>query len=198
MRKITCLDDIPTAEQLRRVMNRMRYRKLFAETFRSTAVSVLVAMAIAVLIAWFALPVVRVTGTSMEPALSNGQIVLCNKLSNPERGDIIAMYYNKKVLLKRVIAVAGDTIEIDESGHVTLNGEALSESYISASALGECDISFPYVVKENRWFVMGDNRAVSIDSRSSVFGCVSDENILGVIWLRIFPFDMPHLLGEEP
>jgi signal peptidase I len=197
MCKFNCLDDIPTAEQFRHVLNRMRYRRLFAATLRSTAAAVAVAAAAAVLLSWLLLPVIRVTGTSMEPLVSNGQIVLCNKLCNVERGDVVAMYYNKKILLKRVIAVAGDVVDMDETGHVILNGEKLSEPYVSEFALGECDIEFPYTVKENRWFVMGDNRSVSIDSRASVFGCVSDENILGVVWLRIYPFDQPHRLGEK-
>ncbi|MBP0987179.1 MAG: signal peptidase I [Oscillospiraceae bacterium] len=197
MRKFNCLDDIPTAEQFRHVLNRMRYRKLFAATFCSTAAAVTVAAAAAVLLSWLLLPVIYVTGTSMEPLLSNGQIVLCNKLIAPERGDVIAMYYNKKVLLKRVIAVAGDVVEMDGSGHVLLNGEILPEPYVREFAAGECDIEFPYTVKENRWFVMGDNRAVSIDSRASAFGCAADENILGVVRFRIYPFDLPHWLGES-
>ena len=197
MRKFESLSDLPTAAQLRRLLNRKRYKKIFAATLWNTARSVMVAGAAAVLISALLLPVIRVTGTSMEPAVSGGQIVLCNKMQDAKRGDIIALYYNKKILLKRVIAVAGDVIELDSSGNVLLNGEALSEPYLKAAALGECDIEFPYTVKENRWFVMGDNRAVSVDSRVSAFGCVSDENILGVVRLRIYPFDQPHLLGES-
>ena len=197
MNKFSCPDDIPTAEQIRNVLNRKRYHRLFFATLRSTIVAVTLTMALAILVSWFVLPVVRVTGTSMEPLMSNGDIVLCNKFSNVERGDIVAVYYNKKLLLKRVIAVAGDTIEIDETGQVILNSIPLNEPYISAPSKGECDIEFPYTVKENRYFVMGDNRAVSVDSRSSVFGCVSEENILGVIWLRVYPFSLLNTGGEK-
>ena len=197
MRKFTSLDEIPTAEQLKKELNRRRYQKSFASTLKNTLTSFMAAAAAAVLLSELVLPAVRVTGTSMEPTLYSDQIVLCNKLQTAKRGDIIALYYNKKLLLKRVIAVAGDTVDIDENGNVTLNGEALNEPYIQSAALGECDIEFPYQVKENRWFVMGDNRAVSVDSRVSAFGCVSDENILGVVRLRIYPFDQPHLLGES-
>lgn len=196
MAKFESLDQLPTAEQIRHVLNRRRYRSMFRKTLLNTAASVMCAAAAAVLIAVLVLPVIRVTGTSMEPTLSGGQIVLCSKLRDAGRGDIIAMYYNKKILLKRVIAVAGDTVSIDENGAVTVNGEALDEPYLSAQSLGECDIEFPCTVRENRWFVMGDNREVSIDSRYSAFGFVPDENILGVVTLRIYPFDQPHRIGD--
>ena len=194
MPKYNKLSEIPTAEQFREELNRLRYKKGFAAMLKSTASSLAVAAAAAVLLSELILPVVRVTGTSMEPVLSNNHIVLCSKLRTPVRGDIIAMYYNKKILLKRVIAVAGDTIEIDEGGRVYLNGSVLDESYVDTAALGECDIEFPYTVKENRWFVMGDNRSVSVDSRYSAFGCAADENILGVVRFRVYPFDLPHFL----
>lgn len=193
MRRFRSLDDIPTADQFKNELNRIRYKKGFISTLKSTAASIIVTAAAAILISYLLLPAVMVTGTSMEPTLSNDQIVLCNKLKTARRGDIIALYYNKKVLLKRVIAVSGDTVDIDENGTVTLNGDVLDEPYISSKALGECDIEFPYTVKENRWFVMGDNREVSVDSRYSAFGCVPDENILGVVWFRIYPFDQPHI-----
>ncbi|MCR5306741.1 MAG: signal peptidase I [Oscillospiraceae bacterium] len=197
MRKFTSLDEIPTAEQLRCERNRLRYRKRFAATLRNTVISVMTAAAAAVLLSAVFLPAVRVTGTSMEPTLMSNQIVLCSKLKTPKRGDIIALYYNKKLLLKRVIAVAGDTVDLDESGKVTLNGQVLDEPYVQIPSSGECDIEFPYTVKENRWFVMGDNRTVSVDSRYSGFGCVPDENILGVVWLSLYPFDSMRLL-ENP
>lgn len=197
MRKFTSLDELPTAEQFRKELKRRRYRKGFAATLQNTFISLCVAAAAAVLLSLIFLPAVRVTGTSMEPTLFSNQIVLCSKLKTPKRGDIIALYYNKKLLLKRVIAVPGDTIDMDENGAVTLNGKALDEPYLQKAALGECDITFPYTVKENRWFVMGDNREVSVDSRYSGFGCVPDENILGVVWASLYPFDRFGLL-ENP
>ena len=197
MRKFNDLSELPTAEQLKRELNRRRYKKGFRAALKNTVSSLAVAAAAAVLICWIVLPVVHVTGTSMEPTLANDHIVLCSKLKTPSRGDIIAMYYNKKILLKRVIAVAGDNVDIDENGAVTLNGKPLDEPYVRADARGECDIEFPYTVKENRWFVMGDNRETSIDSRYSAFGCAADENILGVVRVRLYPFGLPHLL-ENP
>ena len=189
MSRFTSLDDLPTAEQLRSELSSRRYRKGFAATLKNTVTSLMVTAAAGVLLSVLLLPAVRVTGTSMEPNLSNGQIVLCNKLRTAKRGDVIALTYNKKVLLKRVSAVSGDTIDITEDGTVRLNGVPLDEPYVKVPALGECDIEFPYTVKENRWFVMGDSREVSVDSRYSAFGCVPDENILGVVWSRIYPFD---------
>lgn len=197
MRKFTELNELPTAEQFRKELNRRRYRNRFLSTLKNTFVSFCVAAAAAVLLSVLFLPAVRVTGTSMEPTLFSNQIVLCSKLKTPKRGDIIALYYNKKLLLKRVIAVAGDTLDIDEQGRVTRNGRLLDEPYLQKTALGECDISFPYTVKENRWFVMGDNREVSVDSRYSGFGCVPDENILGVVWASLYPFDRFGLLEKS-
>ncbi|MBQ5335590.1 MAG: signal peptidase I [Oscillospiraceae bacterium] len=197
MRKFTELNELPTAEQFRKELNRRRYRNRFLSTLKNTFVSFCVAAAAAVLLSVLFLPAVRVTGTSMEPTLFSNQIVLCSKLKTPKRGDIIALYYNKKLLLKRVIAVAGDTLDIDEEGRVTRNGRLLDEPYLQKTALGECDISFPYTVKENRWFVMGDNREVSVDSRYSGFGCVPDENILGVVWASLYPFDRFGLLEKS-
>ena len=197
MRKFTELNELPTAEQFRKELNRRCYRNRFLSTLKNTFVSFCVAAAAAVLLSVLFLPAVRVTGTSMEPTLFSNQIVLCSKLKTPKRGDIIALYYNKKLLLKRVIAVAGDTLDIDEQGRVTRNGRLLDEPYLQKTALGECDISFPYTVKENRWFVMGDNREVSVDSRYSGFGCVPDENILGVVWASLYPFDRFGLLEKS-
>ncbi|MBQ6211778.1 MAG: signal peptidase I [Ruminococcus sp.] len=196
MNRFNSLEDIPSADQFKRELNRIRYKKGFFQTLKSTVSSLAVTAAAAIILSEIFLPVVRVTGSSMEPVLSNSQIVLCNKFRTAERGDIIALYYNKKLLLKRVIAVAGDTIDIDENGAVKLNGEILDEPYVSAQALGECDIEFPYTVKKNRWFVMGDNRELSVDSRYSAFGCVPDENILGVVEFRLLPFDQPHFLED--
>jgi signal peptidase I len=196
MGKFTSLSDIPSAEQFKRERNRLRYRRRFAATLKNTLFSVMTAAAAAVLLSFLFLPAVRVTGTSMDPTLQSNQIVLCSKLRTPHRGDVIALYYNKKLLLKRVIAVAGDTVDIDENGRVTLNGKPLDEPYVQTPARGECDITFPYTVKENRWFVMGDNRETSVDSRYSGFGCVPDENILGVLWFSLYPFQRIQTAGE--
>ncbi len=179
--------DIPTADQLSRELTRLRYGERFRRTLRETIGSLIVALAVIVLLSNLLLPALRVTGSGMEPTLKRGQTVLCRKGAEPERGDVIAFYYNKKILIKRVIGVAGDTIEIEEDGTVKRNGERLEEPYTADKSYGECDIEFPYEVPDSRYFVMGDNRSVSVDSRSTALGCVAEEDILGRISYIVYP-----------
>ena len=181
--------DVPAAEQLNNEVKRLRYRKRFKRTLLSTIGSLLVVAAIAVLISMLLLPVLRVTGSSMTPTMQNDELVICSKRSDFETGDIIAFYYNNKILLKRVIGVAGDWIEITEDGTVYVNGEELDEPYVEEKSLGECDIVFPYQVPESRVFVMGDHRSVSIDSRSTTVGCIADEYIIGKVIFRLWPWE---------
>lgn len=181
--------DIPTTEQLDSEVKRIRYRKSYIKTLYNTIASLLVVAAVAVLVSMLFLPVLRVTGTSMTPTLYNDELLICNKRSNFESGDVIAFYFNNKILLKRVIGIPGDVIDIAEDGTVYLNGEVLDEPYINEKAFGECDIKLPYQVPDNRVFVMGDHRSVSIDSRSTSVGCIADEYIIGKVILRIWPFE---------
>ena len=181
--------DLPTAEQLEQELKWLKYRHSFAFTLRSTVASLIVVAAIAVMISTMIMPVLRVTGTSMTPTLQNDQVIICNKLAECQKGDVVAFYYNNKVLIKRVIGVAGDVIDISGDGVVSVNGEPLGEPYVSELALGECDIELPYQVPDNRIFVMGDHRSVSIDSRSTSVGCVAIENVIGKVLLRVYPID---------
>ena len=181
--------DLPTAEQLEQELKRLKYRHSFAFTLRSTVASLIVVAAIAVMISTMIMPVLRVTGTSMTPTLQNDQVIICNKLAECQKGDVVAFYYNNKVLIKRVTGVAGDVIDISGDGVVSVNGEPLDEPYVSELALGECDIELPYQVPDNRIFVMGDHRSVSIDSRSTSVGCVAIENVIGKVLLRVYPID---------
>lgn len=181
--------DLPTAEQLEQELKRLKYHHSFAFTLRSTVASLIVVAAIAVMISTMIMPVLRVTGTSMTPTLQNDQVIICNKLAECQKGDVVAFYYNNKILIKRVIGVAGDVIDISGDGVVSVNGEPLDEPYVSELALGECDIELPYQVPDNRIFVMGDHRSVSIDSRSTSVGCVAIENVIGKVLLRVYPID---------
>ena len=135
----------------------------------------------------FFLPVLQIYGSSMSPTLNDGDILVSVKSSDFERQDIVAFYYNNKILVKRVIARSGEWVAIDEAGNVTVNGEVLEEPYLIDRALGECDLEMPYQVPEGKLFVMGDHRSVSVDSRSSAVGCVSEEQIVGKLVFRIWP-----------
>ena len=186
--------DLPTTAQFEQELKRLRRKDIFRRSLLSTVSSLIVVAAIAVLISTMLLPILRVTGTSMIPTLRHDEVLLCNKAATLQRGDVIAFYYNNKVLLKRVIGTTGDVIDITEDGTVYLNGEALDEPYVNELARGECDIELPYQVPDNRIFVMGDHRAVSIDSRSAAVGCVADENIIGKVSAVIFPLKSARLL----
>ena len=182
-------NNLPTAEQLSSELNRIRYIKEYRRMLSSTVSSLLVVAAVAVLISMLFLPVLRVTGTSMTPTFMNDELVICNKRSNFKSGDVVAFYFNNKILLKRVIGTAGDVIDIKEDGTVYVNGEILDEPYVNEKAFGECDIKLPYQVPDNRIFVMGDHRSTSVDSRSTSVGCIADEYVIGKVILRIWPFE---------
>ncbi len=179
--------DIPTAEQLKNELDRIRYKRRYVRTLFSTIGALIAAAAATVLLSVLVFPVLRVTGKSMAPTLSEDQIIMCSKSSKADRGDVIAFYHNKKILIKRVIGLSGDVINIKEDGKVYVNGSPSDEPYAFLSAEGECDINLPYTVPTGRYFVMGDDRALSVDSRSSAVGCIAEENVIGRVTLRILP-----------
>ena len=179
--------DIPQLGELQTELKRERYKRRFRRLLRSTINALIVVAAVAALVATLVLPVLQIAGTSMEPGLSDGDIVLLVKKKDLETGDLCAFYYSNKILIKRVIATPGDYIWVESDGTVFLNGEPLDEPYISEKALGECDVEFPYQVPENAYFVMGDKRETSIDSRSSIIGCVTEDQLVGKIFCKIWP-----------
>lgn len=154
---------------------------------RSTIYVLITVAAIAVLVAVLLLPVLQIFGTSMTPTLAEGNFVVSVKGSELKTGDVCAFYYNNKILVKRVIANAGDWVDIDEDGTVYINNQKIEEPYVSEPSIGECDIQLPYQVPESRVFVMGDHRSVSIDSRSTSIGCVAEEQLVGKIVFCIWP-----------
>ena len=178
---------VPSLEELEAELQRVRYKKRYGSVLRSTVYTLLIVAAAAVLLAMLVFPVLRIQGSSMTPALTDGDIVVCLKNSGYEVGDTVAFYYNNKILVKRVVARSGEWVDIDQDGYVYINGEKLDEPYVSEHALGECDITLPYQVPEGRVFVMGDHRSVSVDSRSTSVGCVSDEQIVGKLLARVWP-----------
>lgn len=180
---------LPTPEQLEEEIARTKYRKRYRRVLRSTIYTLITVAAIAVLVATIFLPVLQVYGSSMTPTLADGDIVLTLKTSDFETGDVIAFYYNNKILIKRVIASAGDWVDITPEGDVYVNGELLDEPYLDEKAFGDCDIELPYQVPESRVFVMGDHRSISVDSRNTAVGCVSEEQIVGKLIFRVWPME---------
>lgn len=179
--------EIPTMDQIENARERLKYKSRFRTTVRSTLSVLLVAAAVSVLVATLWMPVFQIFGSSMSPTLKDGEIVVSLKSKSFKTGDLVAFYYGNKVLVKRVICGPGDWVSIDEAGNVFVNGEQIDEPYLREKAYGECTIEFPYQVPEKRWFVLGDNRAVSVDSRSSQLGCVSEEQLIGKIVFRVWP-----------
>lgn len=178
---------VPSIEQLETELKRVRHKHEYRRTLRGTVYVLIIVAAIAVLIATMFMPVLQVVGTSMEPTLENGELVLSLKNGKFRRGEVIAFYYNNKILLKRVIGLPGDQIVVKDDGTVLVNGVAADEPYVTEKGLGECDLDFPYQVPDNRIFVLGDHRSTSIDSRSSSVGCVSEDVIVGKVILKLWP-----------
>ena len=178
---------VPTVAQLEQELKRETYRRRYNRVLRSPIYTLITVAAVAVLVATLFLPVLRIYGTSMTPTTTDGDIVVSVKGGSFERGDIIAFWFNNKILVKRVIAQAGEWVDIDEAGNVSINGEPLDEPYLTEKALGECDIELPYQVPDGRLFVMGDHRSTSSDSRSSAVGCVAEEQIVGKLVFRVWP-----------
>ncbi len=182
-------NNLPSSEEIQRELKRERKQIRFRRIITNTLHTLIVVAAVAVLITSLILPVLQISGTSMEPTLSNGDIVVLLKTSSLERGDLCGFSYSNKILIKRVIALPGDILVIDEDGNVFLNGEMLDEPYITEKGLGECDIEFPFTVPENTYFLMGDHRSTSVDSRSSVIGCIAHEQIVGKLFLKVWPLE---------
>ena len=187
--------ELPTPEQVSRERDAIARRRAWAKAVRGTVATLLVVAAAAVLIATLFLPILQISGTSMEPTLSDGDVVVLVKGGSYERGDLVSVAYENKYLIKRVIGLPGDSIEIASDGTVYVNGAELDEPYITDKALGECDLTFPYQVPDGKYFVMGDHRSTSVDSRSSVIGSVSAEQIVGHVVLRVWPLESLAYIG---
>lgn len=190
-RKPRRTDTLPDLNEIESEMSQVRSKGKFRQALKGTIGTFIVVAALAVIVAFIFLPVLRITnGHNMEPGFQPGDIVLLTKNDEVNNGEICAFYFNNKLLLRRVIAREGDKVEIDEKGYVKVNGEFLEEDgYISEHALGQCDIDFPFRVPSGQLFVMGDNRDYALDSRATNFGCISQEEIFGKPLVRIYPFN---------
>lgn len=180
---------LPSSEELNEELKRLKQQQRFHSVFRSTIFTLVVVASIAVLIATLWMPVLRIYGVSMNPSLEDGNVVISVKESKFDPGEVVAFYYNNKILVKRAVARAGDWVDIDDSGNVYVNNVLLNEPYIKEKALGDCNIELPYQVPEGRIFVIGDNREVSIDSRNTAVGCVAEEQIVGKLIYRVWPLN---------
>ena len=178
---------LPTVEAIDQEIRRVKYWRRYRRNLRGAVYSLLVVAAVAVLVSTLWLPVLRITGSSMEPTLADGELVAAVKTSRFQPGDVIAFYYNNKILVKRVVASAGDWVDLDDKGNVYVNNVALEEPYIMEKSRGECNIELPYQVGDGRVFVMGDDRAISLDSRTTTVGTVSQEQVLGRVAYRVWP-----------
>ncbi len=193
-KEIPHMASIPSIEEVEEEKERLAYQKRFRRTLRSTIYILIVVAAVSVLLATLFFPMLRVSGSSMEPTLEDQDIIVLVKTGNFKTGDLVGFYYQNKLLLKRVIAGPGDWVDIDAEGTVFVNGELLDEPYVTNLALGETDRIYPYQVPDDRYFVMGDNRMTSIDSRSTAVGCIETDQIVGKVFLRVWPLSQISLI----
>lgn len=188
MKKHT-LQSVPSAEELRQELKRVQYKSRYKMVLKSTLYTLITVAAVAVLVATLWLPVLQIYGTSMTPTMSNGDIVFSLKSAEFKPGDVLAFYYNNKILVKRVIAGPADWVDIDKEGTTYVNGVPLNEPYVQDKAYGDTNIELPYQVPDGKIFVMGDHRTTSVDSRNTAVGCVAQEQVVGKILFRIWPMD---------
>lgn len=181
--------DLPTVGQLKSELKRIHYRQRYGSVLRSTIYTLLISAACAVLVATVFLPILQIYGTSMTPTLTEGEIVVSVKGMDFETGDLISFYVGNKLLVKRYIAGPGQWVDIDADGNVFVDGEPIDEPYVDTLAFGDCNIELPYQVPESRYFVLGDHRISSVDSRNTSIGCIGDDQIVGKIVFRVWPLD---------
>ena len=185
---------IPSLKEIQRERKRIRREAYYRQALRSTVSVLLVVAAVAVLIATLFLPILQISGDSMSPTLNHDEIVILVKTKSFKPGDLVGFYYQGKILLKRVIALPEDEVAIDAEGNVYVNQALLEEPYITEKGLGDCDLEFPYKVPGTGYFVMGDRRSNSVDSRNSAVGAVSQDDIIGKVILRVWPLSKIELL----
>ena len=178
---------VPPRELLEKEIKRERYKWRYGQVLRSTIYTLIVVAAVAVLVATIWLPVLRIYGSSMTPTLNEGDIVVTIKGGSFATGDIVGLYVGNRLLVKRVIAGPGQWVNITEDGTVYVDGNQLDEPYVKDKSFGDCNIELPYQVPEARYFVMGDHRSTSVDSRHTTVGCIADEEMVGRIVFRAWP-----------
>lgn len=197
MRKFETEKNLPNLSQLEEELKREAYIGKYKKTLRSTISVLIVTAAVVVLFAFLIFPVFRIYGSSMSPTVNEGEIVVSLKGSRFECGDVIVLSFNNKLLVKRVMAGPGQWFDLDQDGNVFVDGELIDEPYLTTKAYGDCNITLPYQIPDGRYFVMGDNRATSQDSRNSMVGCIAEEQIIGKAVFRLWPFSEVGLINEK-
>lgn len=180
---------LPTVEQLEGEMDRIQYGKSYKNALRGTVYALIIVAGLSMLVSTLLLSVLRIYGDNMDPTLSSGNIVVALKTSRCSQGDVVALYYNNKILIRRVIALSGDLVEVSGSGEVLIDGTLLEEPYVAEPDLGQCNIQMPYEVPQDQLFVMGDQRQTAVDSRVTAIGSIPQEQVIGKVVLRIWPLD---------
>ena len=180
---------LPNSADVEQELKRERYKVRYKKTLKSTVFALITAAAAAVLVATLWLPVLQIFGSSMTPTLQEGEIVVSIKVNEMEPGDIVAFYYGNKVLIKRYIAGPGSWVDIQEDGTVTVDGAVLEEPYLTEKSFGICDLELPYQVPDDTYFLMGDHRETSVDSRHTSVGCIAQDQIVGKIVYRVWPME---------
>lgn len=188
--------ELPTFEEVTAERKRLRHKMRYGRTLKSTVAVLVIAAAAAILVATLWLPVLQIYGNSMAPTLNDGQIIISVKSRHFSTGDVVAFYHGNKILVKRCIAGPSDWINIDKDGNIYVNDKKLDEPYVEKKAFGETTIDLPYQVPEDRWFLVGDNRSVSLDSRSTTIGSVPTDQIIGKIIFRIWPVNSAGLVNK--
>lgn len=178
---------VPSVEQVESELNKIKYRKRFVKTMFNTLAVLIVVAAAAVLVSTIFMPVIQVSGDSMSPTLNHGDVLVTLNTDSISQGDLCCVSWQNKMLLKRVIGLPGDKIVIDCSGDVYVNDKLLDEPYVIKKSIGQCDITFPYEVPDNKIFILGDNRELSVDSRNADIGSIGKEQIIGKVMFRIWP-----------
>lgn len=179
--------DRPSVSQLNEELERARKTRQHSRSLGHGFWVLSIVAALSFLFASFFVSVIQMSGHSMENTCSEGDIIIVLRKAEIKDGDIAAFYYNNKVMLKRAIASQGETVDIDDSGTVTVNGQNFGEPYVINKSKKDCDIELPLQVPEARYFFLGDNRRISVDSRSSQIGCVAKEDVMGRAVFRIWP-----------
>lgn len=187
--KMQTNSDLVSNDEVKEELSRLKERERYLKKVQKTLSILVVVAAISVLVATLWMPVLKIYGSSMDPTLENGQIVVSIKTKKLKSGDVVAFWQGNKLLVKRVIASPGQKVDIDVNGKVFVDGKAISESYLDSESFGNTDIDFPHQVEESRWFCMGDNRESSIDSRSAVIGDISKEQIEGKVLFSVWPLN---------